>query len=318
VTKKLVLSDGTRERELHLVGRIVVGRDPACEISHDDSLLSRRHAEFVTSGNTVSVRDLGSRNGVFVNGARASEQTLQPGDIVQIGPLRARFVVDAAPRSMSPEAMDVDRTAVIRTAAPPPPVPAPVNAALAAAFEEVDEDATRLVPDSSASRSASESAPLFVRPDVAAEDDEDMTRFTAAPELPAPRPVLRKVDLPPRIGPPESRERAVPPESREAAVWPEPRAVRPPAIAPVPAGDVLGTFVFGQILMLALAILAATAVALVLSNRTLLAAGGSAPSLALAWFALPVAVAIAGTFVVGGAVNRRIASALAENDRART
>ena len=37
--KKLVLSDGTHERELHLVGRIVVGRDPACEISHDDALL---------------------------------------------------------------------------------------------------------------------------------------------------------------------------------------------------------------------------------------------------------------------------------------
>ena len=311
MTKKLVLSDGTRERELHLVGRIVVGRDPACEISHDDSLLSRRHAEFVTSGNTVSVRDLGSRNGVFVNGARASEQTLQPGDIVQIGPLRARFVVDAAARGTSPEAMDVDRTAVIRTAAPPPPVPAPVNAALAAAFEEVDEDATRLVPDSSGSRSASESAPLFVRPDAGSEDDEDedMTRFTAAPEVPAPRAVLRKVDLPPRIGPPESRE---------PAFLPEPAVMRPPAVAPVAAGDVLGTFVFGQLLMLAVAILGAAAVALVMSSRAFLAAGGGAPSLALAWFALPVAVAIAGTFVVGGAVNRRIASALAENDRART
>nr|MDQ3421758.1 FHA domain-containing protein [Acidobacteriota bacterium] len=147
--KKLVLSDGTRERELHLVGRIAVGRDPACEISHDDALLSRRHAEFVTAGNVVKVKDLGSRNGVFVNGARASEQELEPGDVVQIGPLRARFVVDAGPRSISPEALDVDRTAVIRKApAPPPPVPAavPVHPAVALAFEEVDEDATRLVP----------------------------------------------------------------------------------------------------------------------------------------------------------------------------
>mgnify|MGYP006147223563 CR=1 FL=1 len=30
----------------------------------------------------------------------------QPGDVVQIGPLRARFVVDTTPRSMTPEAMD--------------------------------------------------------------------------------------------------------------------------------------------------------------------------------------------------------------------
>jgi predicted component of type VI protein secretion system len=292
VTKKLVLSDGTRERELHLVGRIVVGRDPACEISHDDSLLSPRHAEFVTFGSTVSVRDLGSRNGVFVNGARASEQTLQPGDVVQIGPLRARFVVDSAPRSMSPEAMDVDRTAVIRKAAPLSPAPAaPLNPAVALAFQEVDEDATRLVPDPM-SQFASESAPLFIRSEDPAPDeqDEDITRFKAAPEVLPSRPVLRKVDLPPRI------------------VAPQPAVLRLPAIAPVPAEDVLGTFVYGQILMLAVAILVSAAVAFVMSGRTL----------AAAWFALPVGVAIAGAFVAGAAVNRRIASALAENDRART
>jgi len=301
VTKKLLLSDGTRERELHLVGRIVVGRDPSCEISHDDSLLSRRHAEFVTSGNTVSVKDLGSRNGVFVNGARASEQTLQPGDVVQIGPLRARFVVDSAPRSMSPEAMDVDRTAVIRQGAPPAAPPAaPLNPAVALAFEEVDEDATRLVPDPS-SRSGSESAPLFMRPEDPAPDeqDEDITRFKAAPEVPPSRPVLRKVDLPPRITPPE------------------PAVVRPPVIAPAPAADVLGSFVFGQVLMLALAILGAAAIACVMWSRGFSPDAGGAPSMLLAWFALPIAVAIAGTFVVGGAVNRRIARALAENDRAR-
>src|SRR5688500_19196336 len=102
-----------RERELQLVGRIVVGRDPACEISHDDSLLSRRHAEFVTTGAMVTVRDLGSRNGVFVNGTRAAEHMLEPGDIVQIGPLRARFVVEHAPSSIAPEELDAERTAVL-------------------------------------------------------------------------------------------------------------------------------------------------------------------------------------------------------------
>jgi len=311
VTKKLVLSDGTRERELHLVGRIVVGRDPACEISHDDSLLSRRHAEFVTSGNTVTVRDLGSRNGVFVNGARASEHRLEPGDIVQIGPLRARFVVDSAPRSMSPEALDVDRTAVIRKVSPPPPVPAvPVHPAVALAFEEVDEDATRLVIEprpsafASGSASASESAPLFMFPAESPGDDEsedeDITRFTAAPEVPALRPVLRKVELPVRVAP------VVP-------------AVAPPRVTPsAPPVNTLGTFVYGQLLTLALAILGAAAVALVMWRRSLGPDSIAAPTSSLAWFALPVAAAIAGTFVIGAAVNRRITSALAENDRSRT
>jgi pSer/pThr/pTyr-binding forkhead associated (FHA) protein len=89
LSRRLVISDGTREREMQLVGRVVVGRDPTCDISHDHSLLSRRHAEFVTTGNDVTVRDLGSRNGVFVNGVKAAERSLSPGDVVQIGPLRA-------------------------------------------------------------------------------------------------------------------------------------------------------------------------------------------------------------------------------------
>ena len=112
--KKLVLTDGIRERELQLAGRIVVGRDPACEISHDHSLLSRRHAEFVTTGDSVTVRDLGSRNGVFVNGERTVEHVLEPDDVVQIGPLRARFVIDDAPTRIIAEAMDGDRTSIIR------------------------------------------------------------------------------------------------------------------------------------------------------------------------------------------------------------
>ena len=112
--KKLILTDGTRERELQLAGRIVVGRDPTCEISHDDSLLSRRHAEFLTVGESVTLRDLGSRNGVFVNGERIMDRKLTAGDVVQIGPLRATFVLDDAPTSVITDAVDGDRTAVIR------------------------------------------------------------------------------------------------------------------------------------------------------------------------------------------------------------
>ena len=138
MSKKLVVTDGARERELQLVGRIVVGRDPACDITLDHALLSRKHAEFVTAGDLVVVRDLGSRNGVFVNGTKAAEQSLQPGDVVQIGPLRAEYVLDQAPLSIAPEDHDADRTrvmdppSVVRT---PPPVPIPSE----------DEEATRLI-----------------------------------------------------------------------------------------------------------------------------------------------------------------------------
>jgi hypothetical protein len=167
VRRILVLNVGARERELQLVGRLVVGRDPSCEISHDDSLLSRRHAEFVTESDLVTVRDLGSRNGVFVNGARVVDHVLEPDDIVQIGPLRGRFAMTDAP-AQDPGEMDGDGTAVIRQVF--------AGGALGSGDENEDEDATRMVP-----------APRFSPADADADSDaEAPTRFIAAGAVSGP------------------------------------------------------------------------------------------------------------------------------------
>ena len=120
-----MVSDGKRERELVLVEKIVVGRDPTCDLSHDDALLSRRHAEFIAGSDRVTVRDLGSRNGVFVNGLRAAERTLEPGDVVQIGPLRVRYTHDHQPASILPEQLIADATMVAQPPAGPRPVSSP-------------------------------------------------------------------------------------------------------------------------------------------------------------------------------------------------
>lgn len=73
-------------------GSHVIGRDPAAAIWVDSSLASRRHAALVVSASTITVEDLGSRNGTFVNGVRISETSrLAHGDEVRVGP--ARFVV---------------------------------------------------------------------------------------------------------------------------------------------------------------------------------------------------------------------------------
>ena len=53
-----------------------VGRDPACEIAIEDGSLSRKHAEIRIEGETVSVRDLGSRNGTWVNAQRIEQPTV--------------------------------------------------------------------------------------------------------------------------------------------------------------------------------------------------------------------------------------------------
>lgn len=71
----------------NLAGQTIrIGRDATCQIILDDPHVSRFHAELCCrSGNQVSIRDLGSTNGVFVNGKKIVEQALLDGDKIKIG-----------------------------------------------------------------------------------------------------------------------------------------------------------------------------------------------------------------------------------------
>lgn len=71
----------------NLAGRTVrIGRDPTCQIILEDPHISRNHAEiFYRNGNEITIRDVGSTNGVFVNGKKISEQVLADGDKILIG-----------------------------------------------------------------------------------------------------------------------------------------------------------------------------------------------------------------------------------------
>ena len=51
-------------------GQFVIGRAADCQLSLDDPLVSRNHATLTVTSDTVIVADLGSRNGVVVNGTR--------------------------------------------------------------------------------------------------------------------------------------------------------------------------------------------------------------------------------------------------------
>ena len=74
---------------------IVVGRGNDADLRVNDPGVSRRHAEFrVTEdahGPRVTVHDLGSTNGVYVNGHKVPKKTLEPGDIIRVGNTEAIF-----------------------------------------------------------------------------------------------------------------------------------------------------------------------------------------------------------------------------------
>ncbi len=67
-------------------GEVVIGRSAGCQIVLDDALVSRRHAKILVQERDVTVEDLGSANGVDVNGRRVvGRQVLAVGDCVLIG-----------------------------------------------------------------------------------------------------------------------------------------------------------------------------------------------------------------------------------------
>jgi len=319
VSKKLVVSDGTRERELQLVGTVVVGRDPLCDITYDDALLSRRHAEFVAAGDQVTVRDLGSRNGVFVNGAKVAERSLRSGDVIQIGPVRARFVADAAPLGTAPEKVDAGYTAVIQHAAAAA-LPTPASLPLA----DDDGDRTRMIP-APRSLQTQDSAVGVAPPPPLYGDDDEKTQFIQSspvatpivqPQAP-PEPALRSVPAPPSVPRPDFTAEPFAEPTMVVRRSAESRAPAPPPAVP-PAPDSLTAFVFVRVLALAAVVLFAAAIPLVVWRRGVLSgvdpAGGSAP---IVWLALPVAVAVAAAYYVSALINRRFVHALADVERGR-
>ena len=67
-------------------GEFVIGRAAECQLSLDDPLVSRNHATLTVTPESVAVADLGSRNGVRVNGERIEgTRYLVHGDQISVG-----------------------------------------------------------------------------------------------------------------------------------------------------------------------------------------------------------------------------------------
>jgi pSer/pThr/pTyr-binding forkhead associated (FHA) protein len=84
---RLRVADGGETFEYPIAAdRVVLGRNPDCDIVLATEGVSRQHAEIVRRGNDWWVADLGSRNGTFLNDRAIEREKLSPGDVIRLGP----------------------------------------------------------------------------------------------------------------------------------------------------------------------------------------------------------------------------------------
>lgn len=102
----LVLREGTQ----------VLGSARDSDLPVRSSGVSRRHASVTLAGAEVTVRDLGSKNGTFVNGLRVEEARLSPRDWLQVGPVK--LLLEAVEGGDARLALAIDRPAPAASATP--------------------------------------------------------------------------------------------------------------------------------------------------------------------------------------------------------
>ncbi len=73
----------------------LIGRGDDCHLRTQSDAVSRRHCVIRAAENEVTIKDLGSRNGTFVNGEQVSQEAvLLDGDHLRVGPLEFQVTVE--------------------------------------------------------------------------------------------------------------------------------------------------------------------------------------------------------------------------------
>lgn len=116
---KLFISiDGVVIKEVQLTKeRSTLGRRPYNDIVIDNLAVSGEHAVLEMSGTNVSLLDLNSTNGTYVNGKAVKKQSLQNGDTVEIGKYQLKFVNEGALAKTDKPAGNDAKTSPIESAA---------------------------------------------------------------------------------------------------------------------------------------------------------------------------------------------------------
>lgn len=91
-TLHITLPDGD-DLVHELTADVVLGRDASADLQILDAKVSRKHCRFFQQLGAWSVEDLGSANGLWINGTRRTKHGLVAGDEIKIGRTTMRFSV---------------------------------------------------------------------------------------------------------------------------------------------------------------------------------------------------------------------------------
>ena len=93
---------------------VSLGRSDEADITLEYVGVSRRHALLLGQDGSFSARDLGSKNGTFVNDRRIGEPTLlRKGDLLRVGPVAFKFIPQGDPERIAYDKLN-DRTRIDR------------------------------------------------------------------------------------------------------------------------------------------------------------------------------------------------------------
>jgi pSer/pThr/pTyr-binding forkhead associated (FHA) protein len=99
---------------------ISVGRDPGADIVIDNTGISREHMKIeMNMGGTYVLKDMGSTNGIFLNGQLAQDEPLRNNDVITLGKFSLRIIIDKgespvrAPQKPDTAKNDIDGTTVL-------------------------------------------------------------------------------------------------------------------------------------------------------------------------------------------------------------
>lgn len=90
---KLVVTRGCKRSQTFQLRseETIIGRQRGCDLRIPSALVSRRHCRLSFRGECLTVEDLASVNGSFLNGiAIEGQQVIRPGDLLEIGPVAFR------------------------------------------------------------------------------------------------------------------------------------------------------------------------------------------------------------------------------------